>query len=359
MEIQPVFEKNQRPIWIAGPCSAETEEQVLTTARALAAQGVDLFRAGIWKPRTRPDSFEGVGTQGLAWLRRAKDEFGLRITTEVANTQHVFEALKHGVDVFWIGARTTVNPFSVQEVADALQGVDVPVLIKNPINPDLKLWIGAIERVYKAGIRRIAAVHRGFSYHGDTKYRNVPRWQIPLELKRLFPELQLICDSSHICGRRDILAEVAQKALDLNFDGLMLEVHPKPDQAWSDPAQQLTPGDFEHLRSRLVVRRPDTDNREFLETLDHLRHQIDDIDEEILNLLAARMRLAESIGEYKKRNGISIFQPARWTEILEKAVTKGNALGLSAEFITAYLKAVHQESINHQEVVMNRELAGK
>ena len=359
MEIQPVFEKKQRPIWIAGPCSAETEEQVLTTARALAAQGVDLFRAGIWKPRTRPDSFEGVGTQGLAWLRRAKDEFGLRITTEVANTQHVFEALKHGVDVFWIGARTTVNPFSVQEVADALQGVDVPVLIKNPINPDLKLWIGAIERVYKAGIRRIAAVHRGFSYHGDTKYRNVPRWQIPLELKRLFPELQLICDSSHICGRRDILAEVAQKALDLNFDGLMLEVHPKPDQAWSDPAQQLTPGDFEHLRSRLVVRRPDTDNREFLETLDHLRHQIDDIDEEILNLLAARMRLAESIGEYKKRNGISIFQPARWTEILEKAVTKGNALGLSAEFITAYLKAVHQESINHQEVVMNRELAGK
>ncbi len=359
MNFQPVFDKQQRPILIGGPCSAETEEQVLSTARELAARGVDLFRAGIWKPRTRPDSFEGVGTEGLAWLRRAKDEFGLRITTEVANTQHVFEALKHGVDVFWIGARTTVNPFSVQEVADALRGVDVPVLIKNPINPDLKLWIGAIERVYKAGIRRIAAVHRGFSYHGDTQYRNVPRWQIPLELKRLFPDLQLICDISHICGRRDILAEVAQKALDLNFDGLMLEVHPNPDAAWSDPAQQVTPQDFEHIVERLVVRRPDTDDREFLQTLDHLRHQIDDIDEEILNLLAARMRLAENIGEYKKRNGISIFQPARWTEILEKAVAKGKALGLSAEFITAYLKAVHQESINHQEEVMNRELAGK
>ncbi|RMD72542.1 MAG: 3-deoxy-7-phosphoheptulonate synthase, partial [Bacteroidetes bacterium] len=238
MQFQPVFEKSERPVLIAGPCSAETEEQVLTTAHALAAQGIDLFRSGIWKPRTRPDSFEGVGSKGLAWLRRVKEETGLRVTTEVANASHVYEALKYGVDVLWIGARTTVNPFSVQEIADALRGADIPVMVKNPINPDLKLWMGAIERLYKAGITRIAAIHRGFSYFGETRYRNVPRWQIPLELKRQFPDMQLICDNSHICGRRDMLLEVAQKALDLNFDGLMTEVHPCPDEAWSDPAQQ-------------------------------------------------------------------------------------------------------------------------
>jgi len=355
MQFQPVFEKSERPVLIAGPCSAETEEQVLTTAHALAAQGIDLFRSGIWKPRTRPDSFEGVGSKGLAWLRRVKEETGLRVTTEVANASHVYEALKYGVDVLWIGARTTVNPFSVQEIADALRGADIPVMVKNPINPDLKLWMGAIERLYKAGITRIAAIHRGFSYFGETRYRNVPRWQIPLELKRQFPDMQLICDNSHICGRRDMLLEVAQKALDLNFDGLMTEVHPCPDEAWSDPAQQVTPVDYGHLIDQLVVRQPTTDDTDFLETLDNLRHEIDELDDELFNLLSRRMQVAERIGLYKKRNNISIFQPARWTEIIERAVTKGEKLGLSREFVEVLLKAIHDESINHQEKVMMSE----
>ena len=342
------------PLIIAGPCSAETEEQVMETARQLAGQQVDLFRAGIWKPRTRPNAFEGVGTQGLAWLRRVKDETGMKVTTEVANTQHVFEALKYGVDVVWLGARTTVNPFSVQEVADALKGVDIPVLIKNPVNPDLKLWIGAIERIYKAGITRIGVIHRGFSYHGDTKYRNVPRWQIPIELKRQFPGLPILCDNSHICGRRDTLHAVAQKAMDLNFNGLMTEIHPDPDNAWSDAEQQITPARYRELMQRLVFRQPTTDDMEFLENLEHLRHEIDEIDEELLNLLSARMKVAERIGEYKKRNNIAILQTTRWNEILERGVAKGQTRGLSEEFISHFLKAVHQESINHQEKVMNR-----
>jgi chorismate mutase len=355
MTFKPIVEKPQhRPIVIAGPCSAETEEQVMQTARELAAQGdVDLFRAGIWKPRTRPGSFEGVGTPGLAWLRRVKQETGLKVTTEVAKTDHVFEALKHGVDVVWLGARTTVNPFSVQEVADALKGVDIPVLIKNPINPDLSLWIGAIERIYKAGISRIAVIHRGFSHHGENKYRNVPRWQIPIELKRQFPDLQIICDNSHICGRRDILHDVAQKALDLNYDGIMMEIHPSPDEAWSDAAQQITPAHFKEFVARLVYRKATTDDPEFLETLDHLRYEIDEIDEELLNLLERRMQLADNIGHYKKRNNITILQTTRWNEILERGMSKGKTKGLSEEFITKMLTAIHQESINHQARVMN------
>ncbi len=354
MQFQAVFDKKERPVLIAGPCSAETEAQVLDTAHALAEQGIDLFRAGIWKPRTRPDSFEGVGSKGLAWLRRVKKETGLRVTTEVANANHVYEALKFGIDVLWIGARTTVNPFSVQEIADALRGVDVPVMVKNPINPDLKLWIGALERLHKAGIRRIAAIHRGFSYFGDTAYRNLPRWQIPLELKRRFPDMQLICDNSHICGRRDTLLEVAQKALDLNFDGLMTEVHPCPDKAWSDPAQQLTPVDFAHLVGQLVVRQPTTRDAAFLETLENLRHEIDELDDELFDLLARRMQVAERIAHYKRRNNISIFQPGRWTEIIRRSVAKGQKLGLSREFVEALLKAIHDESINHQEKVMRQ-----
>lgn len=354
MIFQPVVEKKPgQPIIIAGPCSAETEAQVLETAHGLKDQGIDLFRAGIWKPRTRPGSFEGVGKPGLAWLKKVKEETGLKVTTEVAKADHVYEALKYGIDVLWLGARTTVNPFSVQEVADALDGMDIPVLIKNPINPDLSLWIGAIERVYNAGITHIGVIHRGFSYHGETKYRNVPRWQIAIELKRRFPNLQMICDNSHICGRRDLLAEVAQEAFDLNYDGLMTEVHPRPDEAWSDAAQQITPVQFGQLISGLTLRQATTDNVEYLEHIDHLRRQIDDIDDDVLNLLARRMQMAEKIGEYKKRNNIAILQTNRWSEILERAVAKGKLKGLSEDFITAMLRAIHQESIDRQEQVMN------
>lgn len=353
MNFKPVFEKQQRPILIAGPCSAETEEQVLETAIALAEQDIDLFRAGIWKPRTRPGAFEGVGTEGLRWLRRVKQETGLKVTTEVANTQHVFEALKHGIDVLWIGARTTVNPFSVQEVADALAGVDIPVLIKNPVNADLKLWIGAIERIYKVGIERIAVVHRGFSNHGETKFRNAPLWQLPIELKRRYPDLQIICDHSHICGRRDLLASIAQRALDLNYDGLMTEVHPRPNEAWSDAEQQVTPWDYREMVSHLTARQLTTDNEQFLRSLDFLRHQIDDVDEQLLQLLAARTKLSEQIGEYKKQNNISVYQPARWNEILEHSIEKGTSMGLTRTLVFAVLKAIHEESIACQVRIMN------
>lgn len=343
------------PIIIAGPCSAETEEQVMETARQLAEQKIDLYRAGIWKPRTRPNSFEGVGTVGLKWLRRVKQETGLKVTTEVANTQHVFEALKHEIDVLWLGARTTVNPFSVQEIANALEGVDKPVMIKNPINPDLGLWIGAIERIYKAGIKKIAVIHRGFSSYGETKFRNVPRWQIPIELKRQFPNLIMICDNSHICGRRDILADVAQQAMDLNFDGIMTETHITPDEAWSDAKQQITPVVFKELVDGLILRKEDSEDIVFKENLGQLRKRIDEVDEELFNLLGSRMKLAEAIGEYKKENNISILQSSRWNEILENAIAEGFKRGLSKEFTTKLLHAIHQESIAHQVEVMNRE----
>jgi len=354
MQFKPIIEaQGKRPILIAGPCSAETEEQVLETARGLAKLGkIDFFRAGIWKPRTRPGEFEGVGTLGLPWLRRVKEETGLKTTTEVGTHYHVFEALKYGVDVLWVGARTTANPFSVQEVADALKGVDIPVLVKNPVNPDLKLWIGAIERLYKAGITRIGAVHRGFTYHGQTPFRNMPHWQIPIDLKRQFPDLPIICDNSHICGRRDILFDVAQKAFDLDFDGLMTETHPTPDKAWSDAAQQITPEQYGELIDRLVLRVTESDNREFMENLVHLRNEIDEMDDELVNLLGRRMKIADKIGDYKKRNNIAILQSTRWNEILEKSLEKGRTKGLSEEFITIILKAIHDESINHQETVM-------
>ncbi len=353
MQFLPVFEKKERPILIAGPCSAETEEQVLETARGLKEVGIDLFRAGIWKPRTRPGAFEGVGAPGLKWLQKVKQETGMSVTTEVANTQHVFDAMKHGIDVFWIGARTTVNPFSVQEVADALQGLDVPVLIKNPVNADLKLWIGAIERIYKAGITRIGAIHRGFSSHGETKYRNLPLWQLPIELKRQFPKLQIICDNSHICGRRDLLQGVAQRALDLNYDGLMTEVHPTPDNAWSDAAQQITPHRFGVMIKELVVREQTSGNAAFLKTIDFLRHQIDEIDLHLIDLFGKRMKMAEQIGEYKKKNNIAILQPSRWNEILEHSVKLGKEKDLSKRFVEIVLRAVHEESISHQVKVMN------
>ncbi|MEO1516195.1 MAG: bifunctional 3-deoxy-7-phosphoheptulonate synthase/chorismate mutase type II [Bacteroidota bacterium] len=355
MQIEKVLDDNHdRPFLIAGPCSAESEEQVLETAHKLVGKGVDLFRAGIWKPRTRPGSFEGVGTVGLKWLKKVKEEVGLKVTTEVANKQHVFEALKYGIDVVWLGARTTVNPFSVQEVADALEGIDIPVLIKNPINPDLSLWIGAIERIYKAGIRRIGVIHRGFSSFGNSKFRNDPMWQIPIELMRRFPNLTIICDNSHICGRRDILAEIAQKSMDLNFDGLMTETHPNPDEAWSDAKQQITPDVYLQMISELVYRVPTTDNQQFLQNLDDLRGHINNLDNELLTLLGKRMEVAEQIGLYKKQNNISILQPTRWNEILQKAIHKGANHGLSGEFIQKFLRAIHEESINHQEKVMNQ-----
>ena len=355
MKFSPILDNRpaNKPFIIAGPCSAETEEQVLETAHALAKQDIDLFRSGIWKPRTRPGSFEGIGKEGLKWLKRVKAETGLKVTTEVAKADHAYECLKQGIDVLWLGARTTVNPFSVQEIADAIDGADVPVLIKNPINPDLKLWIGAIERIYKAGITRIGVIHRGFSYHGDTKYRNVPRWQIAIELKRQFPDLTMICDNSHICGRRDTLASVAQKSMDLNYDGLMTEVHPRPDEAWSDAKQQITPVQFKGLVDGLVVRQTTTDDEDFVEHIDHLRHEIDELDNELLNMLARRMQIAEGIGQYKKRKNIAILQSTRWNEILKRVTEQGTSKGLSEAFVSVILKAIHQESINHQSKIMN------
>ncbi len=357
MQFEPISAKRDRPFVIAGPCSAETEGQVMATAKELAEQDIDLFRAGIWKPRTRPGSFEGVGKEGLRWLKRVKEETGLKVTTEVAKAEHVYEALKYGVDVLWIGARTTVNPFSVQEVADAISGMDIPVLIKNPINPDLPLWMGAIERIYKAGIRKIGVIHRGFSFHGETKFRNVPRWQLAIELKRNFPDLMMICDNSHICGRRDLLQEVAQEAMDLNYDGIMTEVHPRPDEAWSDAKQQITPATFKDLVDSLVVRQETTDDIEFLTHIDDLRQQIDELDDDLLKLLGQRMKVAERIGEYKKRNNIAILQTSRWNEILDQVMGKATAQGLSKDFVDTLLRAIHQESIDRQEKVMNRQEA--
>ncbi len=355
MNFKPVFEDPQRPILIAGPCSAETEEQVLETAHALARLNIHLFRAGIWKPRTRPGAFEGVGAEGLRWLQSVKRETGLKVATEVANTQHVFDALKHEIDVLWIGARTTVNPFSVQELADALSGVDIPVLIKNPVNAELKLWIGAIERIYKAGIERIAVVHRGFSNHGEMKFRNAPIWQLPIELKRRYPDLQIICDHSHICGKRELLADIAQRALDLNYEGLMTEVHPHPNEAWSDKEQQLTPLAYQEMVGHLVARQLTTDDKHFLQSLEFLRRQIDDLDEQLIQLIGSRMKVSEQIGEFKKLNNISVYQPARWNEILENAIKLGTSLELTRTVVFAVMKAIHEESIARQVQIMNVE----
>jgi chorismate mutase len=352
MTFKPIFD-HTRPILIAGPCSAETEEQVLATAHGLKNQGISLFRAGIWKPRTRPGAFEGIGVPGLKWLQRVQAETGLAVTTEAANAQHVQECLKHGVDVLWIGARTTVNPFSVQEIADALQGVDVPVLVKNPVNPDYKLWVGALERLYKAGLRRVAAVHRGFSSYGDSKYRNVPRWQMAIDLMQEFPDLEVICDISHICGRRDILAETAQKAFDLNFGGLMVEVHPDPERAWSDASQQITPERFGEMLQGLVRRAITTDDPDFLARMENSRSAIDEIDEEIIYLIARRMQLVREIGAIKKDKNVAVLQPERFRALRDSLQRRGEKNEFSPEFIALFLEAVHQESINQQEKVIN------
>lgn len=345
---------DKRPLIISGPCSAETEEQVIETATRLAATGkVDILRAGIWKPRTRPGSFEGIGTKGLPWLQQAKKITGLPLAVEVATGKQVEDALHFGVDLLWIGARTTVNPFSVQEVADALRGVDVPVLIKNPINPDLELWTGAVERVAKAGIEKIGLIHRGFSSYGNTDYRNAPMWHLPIEMKLRNPGMVMVCDPSHICGRRDILLDVSQKAIDLDFDGLMLESHVDPDNAWSDAKQQVTPEQIAEIFSSIKWRNETTTEKEFITALEKLRDQINQIDDELLQLLGQRMKVADKIGQYKRDNNIVILQTNRWNEILERAFRKGEALGLGKEFITRYFDAVHMESINHQNRIMN------
>lgn len=354
MQFQPIFPPHKRPILIAGPCSAETEEQVLATAHGLKNLQPDLFRAGIWKPRTRPGAFEGIGVPGLAWLQRVKAETGMKTTTEVANAQHVHECLKYGVDVLWIGARTTVNPFSVQEIADALAGTDIPVMVKNPVNPDYKLWVGAIERLYKAGLRRIAAIHRGFSTYGDSKYRNVPRWQMAIDLMEEFPGLEVICDISHICGRRDILAETAQKAYDLHFNGLMVEVHPEPDTAWSDAAQQITPVQFGQMTGALLQRSATSDDPDYLLKIENFRQQIDEFDEEIIHLIAQRMQMVREIGYVKKDKNIAIFQPERWRALADACRRRADKNELSREFIGLFLEAIHQEGINQQEKVMNQ-----
>src|SRR6187200_822983 len=324
--VSQVWEK--RPLIISGPCSAETEEQVLQTATRLAATGkVDALRAGIWKPRTRPGSFEGIGTKGLPWLQQAKKLTGLPVAFEVATGKQVEDALHFDVDVLWIGARTTVNPFSVQEIADALRGTDVPVLIKNPINPDLELWIGAVERVAKAGITQIGLIHRGFSSYGNTEYRNAPMWHLAIEMKRRNPGMMLINDPSHICGRRDILLDVAQKAIDLDYDGLIIESHIDPDKAWSDAKQQITPERLAEMLGNIIWRREDVASAEYHAALEKLRNQINHLDDELMQILSQRMKVAEKIAEYKKENNITILQTNRWNEILNRACQKAEQIG--------------------------------
>lgn len=345
---------NKRPLIISGPCSAETEEQVIETAVRLHKTGkVDILRAGIWKPRTRPGSFEGIGTKGLPWMQQAKKITGMPVTVEVATAKQVEDALHFDVDVLWIGARTTVNPFSVQEIADALRGVDVPVLIKNPINPDLELWIGAVERVAKAGIKQIGLIHRGFSSYGNTEYRNAPMWHLAIEMKRRNPDMMLINDPSHICGRRDILQEVAQKAIDLDYDGFIIESHIDPDKAWSDAKQQVTPERLAEMLGSLKWRKEDVASEEYHAALEKLRQQINHLDDELMQILGQRMKVAEKIGQYKKNNNITILQTNRWNEILQRAFDRGDKMGLSKEFVTKYFDAVHMESINHQNKILN------
>ncbi|MDL2309639.1 bifunctional 3-deoxy-7-phosphoheptulonate synthase/chorismate mutase type II [Parabacteroides sp. OttesenSCG-928-B22] len=342
---------SSRPIVIAGPCSAETEEQVLNTARELAARGIRIFRAGVWKPRTKPGGFEGVGSAGLAWLKRVKEETGMYVATEVATKEHVEEALKAGIDILWIGARTTVNPFAVQEIADALTGVDIPVLIKNPVNPDLELWIGAIERIYGAGIRKIGVIHRGFSSYDKKMYRNLPLWHIPIELRRRMPELPIFCDPSHIGGKRELVAPLSQQAMDLSFDGLIIESHTAPEEAWSDGSQQITPEVLDFVLNMLVIR----DVHQTTESLTELRRQIDQIDEQLLELLAKRMRISREIGVYKKEHNMPILQSPRYNEILEKRSEMGASMDLSTLFVKEILQEIHEESVRQQMIIMNQQ----
>lgn len=352
-KILPVFQTSTRPLLMLGPCGAESRKQVIDTASGLIGLKPHLFRAGIWKPRSRPGTFQGVGEIGLEWLKEVKERFHVPVATEVANALHVKSALAAGIDVLWIGARTTVNPFYVQEIADALKGTDVPVIVKNPINPDLELWIGALERMATAGITRIAAIHRGFAFHGKSPFRNQPVWEIPIELKLRYPNIQLLCDVSHIAGTPALMSELAQKALDLNYDGLMIESHCDPQNALSDSQQQVRPDQLNELiLNQIVVREPSTSDELFIKALEKLRREIDQLDDEVMQLLSRRMLLSEEIGSFKLDKNISILQPERWTKIIERTKAKGKNLGLSDAFITAMIQAIHQESINHQSKVM-------
>lgn len=342
--------ENKRPLIIAGPCSAETEEQVLETAKGLAAQGIKIFRAGIWKPRTKPGGFEGVGSIGLPWLKRVKEETGMYVATEVANQYHVLEALKHGIDILWIGARTSANPFAMQEIADALKGADIPVMIKNPVNPDLELWIGAVERIYNAGIRKIAVIHRGFSSYDKRLYRNLPQWHIPIEFRRRYPYIPLFCDPSHIGGKRDLIAPLCQQAMDLGFDGLIVESHCNPDCAWSDASQQVTPDTLSYILNMLVIR----ETSQSTENLNELRRQIDELDNQLLELLARRMRVAREIGVYKKEHGMPVWQAARYDELLSKRVEQAVELEMDGDFMKTVLAAIHEESVRQQMIIINQ-----
>lgn len=353
MELEPIIlpgVPQQRPLVIAGPCSAETEEQVMNTARDLSAKGIKILRAGIWKPRTKPGGFEGVGTEGLQWLKKAKTEYGMYTATEVATGKHVFEALKAGIDILWIGARTSANPFAVQEIADALKGVDIPVYIKNPVNPDLELWIGALQRVYNAGIKRLGAIHRGFSTYDKTIYRNTPQWQVPIELRRRIPGLPILCDPSHIGGKRELIAPICQQAMDLNFDGLIIESHCDPDKAWSDAKQQVTPEVLDYIINMLVIRK----ETQSTENLTELRRQIDECDDSIIEILAKRMRICREIGTYKKEHDITVLQTARYREIIEKRGLQGAQCCMDAKFVEEVFEAIHAESVREQMEIINK-----
>ena len=339
------------PLVIAGPCSAETEEQVLKIAHQLKDTDTNVFRAGIWKPRTRPGNFEGVGTKGLKWLQNVKKETGLLTTTEVANANHVDAAMDHDIDILWIGARTTVSPFIVQDIADALKGTDKPVLIKNPVNPDLSLWLGAVERIYTSGVKNVGVIHRGFSTYEKTNYRNNPEWQLPIELQNKFPDLPLILDPSHIAGKRDIIFDLCQTALDLNYDGLMIETHHDPDEAWSDASQQITPKTLDKITQDLRIRKKTDNDAEYRNKINTLRTQIDVVDQQLIQTFSKRMTIADSIGRLKKANNVAVLQTRRWNEILGKMILLGEDKGLSEEFVLKVFKAIHLESITHQEKI--------
>ena len=342
--VLPGIDAQERPIIIAGPCSAESREQVLSTAQELAKNGVKIFRAGIWKPRTKPGGFEGVGTVGLPWLKEVKQKTGMLVSTEVATAAHVFEAIKAGIDILWIGARTAANPFAMQELADSLKGTDIPVLVKNPVNPDLELWIGALERLVNAGVKNVGVILRGFSTYDQKMYRNLPLWHIPIELRRRYPNITMFCDPSHIGGKRELIAPISQQAMDLKFDGLMVESHCNPDEALSDAKQQITPQVLDFTLKMLVLR----ENVQTTENISVLRKQIDEIDEQLLTILAKRNRISMEIGTYKKENNMPVLQTGRYNEILEKRAHMGEAMNLDKEFVFAIMKAIHEESVRIQ-----------
>lgn len=347
----------KRPLVIAGPCSAETEEQVINTATELARNGIKIFRAGIWKPRTRPGAFEGVGEAGLPWLQRVKKETGMYVGTEVATAKHCYEAIKYGVDILWIGARTTANPFAVQEIADALRGTDIPVLVKNPVNPDLELWIGAFERLNRAGIKKLAAIHRGFSQYEKSQFRNHPQWQIPIELHRRIPNLPIITDPSHITGNCDLIAEVSQQAMDLNFDGLIIESHECPARAWSDAKQQVTPAHLKMILDNIVLREHAIGDKPRTE-IDVLRQKIDELDAKLLEIFSERMKVSAAIGKYKYENNITVLQAHRYEEILNTRRKQAEANKLNADFVIKVFEDIHEESVNIQNELM-KELSSK